>query len=230
MNQTLSVVIPVFNEKNTLYKVFDSVLGADVGNLNKEIVIVDDFSQDGTREILKSFNSKGLKVLFNEKNKGKGFSVRRGLKEATGDFIIIQDADLEYDPKEYKKMLAPLISGQADVVYGSRFLESSFIAKPYYFANVFLTMLSNIFTGFSISDMETCYKCFTKDALGKILPKLTSDRFDIEPEITAMVSKFKLRIMEVPIDYQRRTYADGKKISWKDGLEAIFAIIKFGLR
>jgi glycosyltransferase involved in cell wall biosynthesis len=230
MNQTLSIVIPVFNEKDTLYKVFDSVLGADTGGLDKEIIIVDDFSQDGTREILQSFNSKGLKVLFNEKNKGKGFSVRRGLKEATGDFIIIQDADLEYNPKDYKNMIMPLISNQADVVYGSRFLTGSFVAKPYYLANIFLTMLSNLFTGLSLSDMETCYKCFNRVALDKIVDSLTSNRFDIEPEITAMISKYHLRITEVPIGYQRRTYADGKKISWRDGFAAIIAIIKFSFR
>ena len=155
--------------------------------------------------------------------------MRRGLKEASGDFAIIQDADFEYNPMEYQKLLEPLMKKEASVVYGSRFKNAKFIFKSYYLANKFLTFLSNLFTGFSLTDMETCYKCFSRESLDKILPKLTAQRFEIEPEITAVAAKLGLKIKETPISYNRRSYAQGKKIGWKDGLEAIIAIIKYNL-
>ena len=151
------------------------------------------------------------------------------MAEVSSDFIIIQDADFEYNPAEYEKLLAPLVAGEADVIYGSRFKNSKFIFSAYYIANKFLTFLSNLFTGLSLTDMETCYKCFTREALNKILPHLKANRFEIEPEITAVAAKLDLKIKEVPISYSRRSYAQGKKIGWKDGLQAIIAIVKYSL-
>lgn len=223
----LSIIIPVFNERDTLESVILAVRQSKAFGLEKEIIIVDDFSSDGTRDVVAELKVKSekLKVIYNEKNLGKGASVRRGLKEASGDFVIIQDADLEYDPNEYEKLLAPLRSG-ADVVYGSRFLGRPFVWKTYYLANRFLTLLSNIFTGLKLTDMETCYKCFSRKALSEILPRLTANRFEIEPEITAVVARSGLSIKEVSISYFRRSYAEGKKIGFKDGLQAIWTIVK----
>lgn len=223
----LSIIIPVFNECDTLESVISAVQQSLSFGMEKEIIIVDDFSTDGTLEIIEKskIKNQNLKVIKNEKNMGKGFSVRRGLAKATGDFVIIQDADLEYDPNEYEKLLTPLRSG-ADVVYGSRFLGRPFVWKTYYLANKFLTTLSNVFTGFSLTDMETCYKCFSRKALTQILPQLTANRFEIEPEITSVVARSGLSIKEVPISYLRRSYAEGKKIGFKDGLQAIWAIVK----
>lgn len=223
----LSIIIPVFNERDTLESVILAVRQSRAFGLEKEIIIVDDFSSDGTRELLENLKIerlKDLKILFNEKNLGKGASVRRGLAEARGDFVIIQDADLEYDPNEYEKLLAPLRSG-VDVVYGSRFLGRPFVWKTYYLANRFLTLLSNIFTGLKLTDMETCYKCFSRKALSEILPRLTANRFEIEPEITSVVARSGFAIKEVPISYFRRSYAEGKKIGFKDGLQAIWTIL-----
>jgi len=228
--KSASIIIPVFNERDTILSVIDAVKKSDTLGLEKEIILVDDCSTDGTRNKLENLKIENLKIILSDKNLGKGASVRTGFAVARGDFIIIQDADLEYSPTEYQKLLPPLIRGEAQVVYGSRFLDHPFIFKPYYLANRFLTFLSNLFTGLELTDMETCYKCFTKEALNKILPTLGANRFDIEPEITAAVSKAKLRIIELPISYSRRSYADGKKIGWKDGIQAIWTIIKYGLR
>lgn len=230
--QTLSIVIPVYNECNTIEEIIKAIEANGIVSLEKEIIIVDDCSKDGTREILKNLKKENLKIIFNNKNSGKGYSVRKGFNEAKGDFIIIQDADLEYSPKEYKILLTPLLNDTADVVYGSRFTGRIILKdyfKAYVMANKFLTILSNLLSGLSLTDMETCYKCFTKDALKRIGPELSAERFDIEPEITAVAAKLKLRIKEVPIDYFRRSYVDGKKIGWKDGLRAIEAIFKFNL-
>lgn len=231
--KTLSIVIPVFNEQNTIKEILKAVEESPAANLKKEIIIVDDGSTDGTREALKDLEkSRKYEVLYQAKNMGKGAAVRRGFERASGDVIIIQDADLEYDPKEYAKMLEPLIRGQADVVYGSRFVSGSPRRILFFWhsiGNRLLTNLSNIFTDLNLSDMETCYKAFTRSALNSILPNLRSNGFEIEVELTAEVAKRNLRIYEVGISYAGRTYAEGKKIGWRDGLKAIWYIIKFNL-
>lgn len=227
----LSVVISVYNEKNTILEIVKRVESADVGTADKEIVIVDDGSTDGTRDILKSLERK-YKIFYHDKNRGKGAALRRGFLEASGDFIVVQDADLEYDPGEYKILLQPLLEKKADVVFGSRFMGASphrVLFFWHYVGNKILTTLSNIFTDLNLTDIETGYKAFTREALLKILPKLKSDRFGIEPELTARVAKAGLRVYEVGISYSGRTYAEGKKIGWKDGLPAIWAIIRFNL-
>lgn len=228
----LSIVIPVYNEAETIVDLLDMVKSVDIGGLDREIVIIDDGSTDGTRDILKNLPSCDFRVFFQEVNQGKGAAIRRGFAEATGNFIIIQDADLEYDPHEYINLLKPMLDGRADVVFGSRFIGD----RPHrvlffwhYVGNKILTLFSDMFTGLNLTDMETCYKAFTKDALRKILPTLKSNRFTIEPEITARVAQKKLRVYEVGISYSGRTYADGKKIGWKDGLSAFWAIIKYNL-
>ncbi len=227
--KTLSIIIPAYNEKNTLPSLLDIVEKVFLPDLKKEIIIIDDCSTDGTREFLYEIEKKKpYKIFFQDKNMGKGSAVRLGFSKGIGDFVLIQDADLEYNPEEYSELLAPLLSGKADVVYGSRFIGD----KPHrvlffwhYVGNTFLTFLSNIFNNLNLTDMETCYKAFTKEAVNKILPNLTSKRFGIEPEITAMVSRAKLRIYEVGISYAGRTYEEGKKIHWKDGVYAVGTII-----
>lgn len=230
--QKLSIVIPVYNERVTILSIIQSVQSVDLTGMEKEIVIVDDFSTDGTRDLLKSLTDGRVRVFYHDKNRGKGAALRTGFAEATGDFIVIQDADLEYDPQEYPILLQPLLERKADIVFGSRFIGD----RPHrvlffwhYVGNKFLTLFSNIFTNLNLTDMETCYKVFTKEALQKILPKLTSNRFNIEPEITARAAQSHLRIYEVGISYNGRTYAEGKKIGWKDGFSAIWAIIKYNL-
>jgi glycosyltransferase involved in cell wall biosynthesis len=228
----LSIVIPVYNEINTIEELLRRVANAPLPDgISKEIIIVDDSSKDGTREFLKKLDG-SYKVIFHEKNRGKGAAVRTGLKHATGDFVIIQDADLEYNPDEIKDLLKPILEGKADVVYGSRFMSGrphAVLRFWHYVGNKILTMISNAFTNLYLTDMETCYKLFTRKVVDDIGPKLVSNRFDIEPEITARIAKAGYRVFEVGISYGGRTKAEGKKIGWKDGFQAIWAIIKYNL-
>jgi glycosyltransferase involved in cell wall biosynthesis len=226
-NFKLSVVIPVFNERET---VADLVAAVEATPFRKEIIVVDDGSSDGTRDVLANMQDIGLKVVLHEKNMGKGAALQTGFSHASGDIIIIQDADLEYDPAEYPVLLKPILDGKADVVYGSRFAGHGAHRVLYfwhYIGNRFLTLMSNFFTNINLTDMETCYKVFTREALAGI--EIREKRFGFEPEITAKMARKKLRIYEVPISYYGRTYEEGKKIDWRDGVRAIWCILKYNL-
>ena len=225
----LSIIMPVYNEKATIREILKRVRAVDVG-MEKEIIVVDDGSKDGTREILREEESRGdIRVLYHERNLGKGAAVRTGIASATGDFVIIQDADLEYDPQDYPALLKPLLEGKAEVVYGSRFLSGSgsSMISWHRFGNKFLTAVTNLLYGSSLSDMETCYKAF-KASVIKSIP-LRSNRFEIEPEITAKILKRGYKILEVPIRYRGREFHEGKKISWKDGFSAIWTLLRYRL-
>jgi len=226
--------MPCYNEKDTVEKIVQEVLDVNLANVKKEIIIIDDCSKDGTREILDRLakKHKEIKLVFQEKNQGKGAALKRGILESTGDVVVIQDADLEYDPKDYKKLLYPIQRGQADVVYGSRFIGGEPHRIIYYrnqVANKFLTTLSNIFTGLNLTDMETCYKMFHGDLARKLAKDLHAQRFGFEPEITARVAKSKARVYEVGISYYGRSKEEGKKISFKDGLKAVLEIIRYNV-
>jgi glycosyltransferase involved in cell wall biosynthesis len=242
----LSVVIPVYNEKETIFEILRRVLDTEI---RKEIVVVDDCSKDGTREILQNMANrqangeveapandggdpvalKDVRFFFQEQNQGKGAALRRGFAVASGDIVLVQDADLEYDPRDYSKLLEPILDGRADVVFGSRFLGGP--QRVHYFwhyvANKGLTLLSDMFTNLKLTDMETCYKVFRREVLKDI--RIKSNRFGFEPEITAKVSKGNWRVYEVPISYAGRTYEEGKKITWKDGVQALWCIIRYQL-
>jgi len=235
VSQKISIVIPVYNEEKTLENIISQVESADIFNLEREIILIDDCSKDGSREILKKFENIHT-IVYHKKNQGKGGALQTGFKNVTGDIIIIQDADLEYDPKEYRDLLRPILNGKADVVYGSRFMGGRPHRVLYYWhsvGNKLLTKASNVFTNLNLTDMETCYKVFKKEIIDQISPKLKSKRFGFEPEITARIAKLakqdKCKIYEIGISYSGRTYAEGKKIGWKDGVEALWCIIKFNL-
>ena len=224
----LSVIVPCFNEIKTLEKVIKNIQSSDVEP--KEIIIVDDYSNDGSREYLKNVKSQNIKTIFHDKNRGKGAALSSGISIAKGKIIIIQDADLEYDPNEFPNIIAPILKEKADVVYGSRFQGGQPHRVVYFWhrvGNGFLTLLSNIFTDINLTDMETCYKAFKREIIQKI--KIEENRFGFEPEITAKISKLNCRIYEVGISYYGRTYKEGKKIGWRDGVQAIWCILKYNL-
>lgn len=240
----ISIVISAYNEKATIEEILRRVLDVEI---HKEVIIVDDCSTDGTRQILENMSARqakgekeavaqdgddpvalsDLRFLFQTRNQGKGAALRRGFAEATGDIVLVQDADLEYDPRDYGKLLEPIMDGRADIVYGSRFLggPQRVLYFWHYVANRVLTLLSDIATNLKLTDMETCYKVFRREVLKGI--EIKSNRFGFEPEITAKVAKGKWRIYEVPISYAGRTYEEGKKITWKDGVQALWCIIRF---
>jgi glycosyltransferase involved in cell wall biosynthesis len=226
----LSVIMPVYNEHRTLRLVVERVFAAPQ---EVELICVDDGSRDGSREILAELQRQhsSLRVLLQPKNMGKGAALRRGIQEATGDYVLIQDADLEYDPSDYPNLLDPLIQGKADVVYGSRFLGSGPHRVLYFWHSVgnrFLTLLSNCLTNINLSDMETCYKVFRREIVQAI--PLEEDRFGFEPEITVKIAKRRLRIYEVGISYWGRTYEEGKKIGWRDGVRCLWCLLKYSLK
>jgi glycosyltransferase involved in cell wall biosynthesis len=232
----LSVVIPVYNERATLLGLVERVRAVPI---RKQIILVDDGSQDGTRDVLRELEgdphddaSNTVKVVYHAENRGKGAALRTGFEHATGQVVIIQDADDEYDPTEFPRLLQPIVEGKADVVYGSRFLGDYSHRVLYYWhylGNRFLTTLSNCFTNLNLTDMETCYKVFRSEVIKEILPTLKQDRFGFEPEITSKIARRRLRIYEQSISYSGRTYEQGKKIGWRDGFKALWCILRYAI-
>ena len=228
----LSVVVPVYNERATIERIVAAIRAVPLPGLDREIVIVDDCSTDGTRDILAGLAPQpGIRVIHHETNQGKGAALRTGFAQATGDIVVVQDADLEYDPVEYPKLVQPIVDGTADVVYGSRFITGKPVSPmplSSVVANRALTMLSNLCTGLSLTDMETCHKAFRTEVLRKI--RLEENRFGFEPEVTAKIARLKVRVHEVGIGFKGRTYAEGKKIGWRDGVRAMRCIVKYSAR
>lgn len=230
----LSIVIPVYNENNSLADLVERVEKANTGPLEKEIILVDDKSTDGSAEVMKKLAEEKphVKAFYHAQNTGKGGALRTGFKNVTGDIVIIQDADNEYDPNEYLKLLNPILTGKADAVFGSRFIGGEEHRVLFYWhslGNKVLTTFSNMLADLNLTDMEVCYKVMTREVLEKVLPKLKSNRFGFEPEITARLARLKCRIFEVGISYNGRTYAEGKKIGWKDGVAALWHIFYFNI-
>ena len=229
MSLKLSVIIPAYNEEKTIGAVIGSVQKAALNGIKKEIIVVDDFSTDDTRKILLGLKGSNLKIFFHQKNQGKGTAIRTGLKHVTGDIILIQDADLEYNPSEYGKLLRPIIEDNKNVVYGTRLEYIKHNVKNmnrlHFIGNIFLTHITNLFYNTRITDMETGYKVFRKEVIDKI--KLKAKRFDFEPEITAKILKKGYKICEVPITFKARKFDEGKKITWRDGIKALFYLIKY---
>jgi len=227
----LSIIIPVYNERETIKELINKVEGVNIGKIEKEIIIVDDFSKDGTREILQELvKNKKIKLLFHDKNYGKGHAIKSGLKVAKGDIILVQDADLEYNPNEYNKLIKPIIENKAKVVYGSRILNkgNGYSSLLFYIGGRAVTAITNILYNSRLSDEPTCYKVFRKDVIDGI--KIEGERFEWEPEVTAKILKKGIRIAEVPISYNPRGKEKGKKINWKDGIIAIWTLIKYRFR
>lgn len=221
----LSIVVPVFNEKNTVLKILEKI-NLLPNDLNREIIFVDDGSTDGTRDILTKLNQDNVRVILKEKNSGKGDTLAVGFKQTKGDYVIIQDADLEYDPQDYLKLIEKILVNKNTVIYGSRFLGSyKDMSSLHYFGNKVLTLVTNILYGVYLTDMETCYKLFPGDFIRNI--KIKSKKFEFEPEITAKIVKSGLKIIEVPISYYGRSFSEGKKITWKDGFSAISSLVKY---
>jgi len=225
----LTIIIPVYNELSTIEEIVTRVKASPVPD--KEIILVDDYSTDGTRDFLKEkLESQVAKIIYQDKNSGKGFALKTGFAHATGDIVIIQDADLEYDPNEYPSLIEPIVTNKADVVYGSRFIGGGPHRVVYfwhYVGNRFLTLMSNMFTNINLTDMETCYKVFRREIIQSI--DIKENRFGFEPEITAKIARMRVRIYEMGISYYGRTYEEGKKIGWKDGVKAIWCIIKYNV-
>jgi len=225
-----SVIIPVFNEKQTVLGIIKRVRQVHVDGLEKEIIVIDDGSTDGTKEILLSLKDENIKILYHHKNMGKGAALRTGFKELTGQIVVIQDADLEYNPKDYLELIQPILEGKADIVYGSRFVGD----KPHrvlyfwhYVGNKIVTLMSNMFSNLNLTDVETCYKAFKREVIDNL--KLKENRFGFEPEFTAKAAKNKYRFYEIGISYSGRTYEEGKKLKAKDGLRTLWCIIKYGI-
>lgn len=227
----LSIVIPVYNEQKTIKKILSQVENVNIAPIEKEIIIVDDFSEDGTKKVLKKLKEENsnIKVIYKELNEGKGAALRTGFANTTGDYVIVQDADLEYDPEDYPKLIRALEEGKVDVVYGSRFSGNyKDMSNLHYFGNKFLTLLTNMFYGVLLTDMETCYKLIPGNFARNL--KIDSNRFNFEPEVTAKILKSGLKIIEIPINYKGRKHDEGKKITWRDGFSAVYTLIKYKFR